>query len=484
MQILYFYIAEHPLLKDQNINLGGKYRFHYDPKDFKFTVSLNPYYLDGFFDTHQRQDKVARVNNLTAIVGQNGTGKTSLLEFIKEHLIADVDGPRVPIILAVEEQQSIKVYHFNQITIRDNNLKDFGINLTPLIPGVDFYATNEVRHRPPVKINDFQATTFVHFSNVFDGKLEYGNRGLKDISTNYLITDDHRQESNLKHIDSNTNQLDSFFGREIERQIDFVNYFHGEDPIDFQLPEYLEVKAKIKNNLENRQFNRKDAVKVSESYLTPLLKKMEGQTYVVHPKGQNYDTRQTTINYFTQVALFNLVYDLILHTDLGKYYSVKESLELPLGKIESNEIINILMNVVNRIGSIGPSDRESVFKPYSHALDHLSSFTDLLPEYITENRTIFTSEGKRFRLLLNKERFARFYDTYKRSFVHTPYLTFSWSGISSGEKAYLNILSRFYALSDSIVKDVDERLRKNVIILIDEGDVYLHPEWQPAYCRL
>ena len=59
MQILYFYIAEHSLSEGQNINLWGKYRFHYDPKDYRFTVYLNPYHLEGFFDQYQRDVKLA-----------------------------------------------------------------------------------------------------------------------------------------------------------------------------------------------------------------------------------------------------------------------------------------------------------------------------------------------------------------------------------------------------------------------------------------
>ncbi|WP_279486781.1 AAA family ATPase [Aeromonas veronii] len=46
----------------------------------------------------------------------------------------------------------------------------------------------------------------------------------------------------------------------------------------------------------------------------------------------------------------------------------------------------------------------------------------------------------------------------------------SWLGISSGQKAYINIFSSIY---NSLF-----RSRNSSIICIDEGDLYLHPEWQ------
>ena len=46
----------------------------------------------------------------------------------------------------------------------------------------------------------------------------------------------------------------------------------------------------------------------------------------------------------------------------------------------------------------------------------------------------------------------------------------SWLGISSGHVAYLNLFS-------SIFKEL-YRSRNDVILCIDEGDLYLHPQWQ------
>jgi hypothetical protein len=49
-----------------------------------------------------------------------------------------------------------------------------------------------------------------------------------------------------------------------------------------------------------------------------------------------------------------------------------------------------------------------------------------------------------------------------------------WAGISSGHKAYINLFANFHS--------VYRRLKKeNLLISIDEGDLYFHPKWQTEF---
>lgn len=47
---------------------------------------------------------------------------------------------------------------------------------------------------------------------------------------------------------------------------------------------------------------------------------------------------------------------------------------------------------------------------------------------------------------------------------------FAWWGLSSGHTAYLTLFSSIYCEL--------KRTRNDAIVLIDEGDLYLHPKWQ------
>jgi predicted ATP-dependent endonuclease of OLD family len=50
----------------------------------------------------------------------------------------------------------------------------------------------------------------------------------------------------------------------------------------------------------------------------------------------------------------------------------------------------------------------------------------------------------------------------------------SWQGISSGHKAYINIFA-------SIFNELKWIRKTNLLLCIDEGDLYLHPRWQTEF---
>jgi hypothetical protein len=52
---------------------------------------------------------------------------------------------------------------------------------------------------------------------------------------------------------------------------------------------------------------------------------------------------------------------------------------------------------------------------------------------------------------------------------------FRWHGLSAGEAALLNLFSRIHSISRY------DQYNDNIWILIDEGDLYLHPEWQRTF---
>lgn len=54
-------------------------------------------------------------------------------------------------------------------------------------------------------------------------------------------------------------------------------------------------------------------------------------------------------------------------------------------------------------------------------------------------------------------------------------LEFKWKGLSSGELALLNLLGR--------LNSVENQLENNVIVLIDEVDLGMHPEWQRKWIK-
>ena len=83
MELLYVWIEDYNNIHHQGFNFSPKHRFHFEPakdEDGKVTggtlthEEINPNYPDNFFGEH--------ISNITAIVGKNGSGKSSLVKAI------------------------------------------------------------------------------------------------------------------------------------------------------------------------------------------------------------------------------------------------------------------------------------------------------------------------------------------------------------------------------------------------------------------
>jgi hypothetical protein len=84
-----------------------------------------------------------------------------------------------------------------------------------------------------------------------------------------------------------------------------------------------------------------------------------------------------------------------------------------------------------------------------------------------------------------------------KNLYDTPYgfMSFDWRNMSTGEKAYLNLFSRFYYAKELIRDSIDranrfkmashptESIPKTLYILIDEGEIGFHLQWQKEYIQ-
>jgi len=80
----------------------------------------------------------------------------------------------------------------------------------------------------------------------------------------------------------------------------------------------------------------------------------------------------------------------------------------------------------------------------------------------------------------NQADFFEFYEIFRKTFTFEPYFNFGWANLSTGEEALLSIYSRLYSISDAELtpRASNQLLRGDIVLLIDEGELYLHPTWQ------
>jgi len=76
MELLYLWVEEYKNIHRQGFNFSSRFRCAYDSESNELTIDNNPEHIENFFG-----DNI----NITAIVGKNGSGKSSVLELIMNY---------------------------------------------------------------------------------------------------------------------------------------------------------------------------------------------------------------------------------------------------------------------------------------------------------------------------------------------------------------------------------------------------------------
>ncbi|MDN5108089.1 hypothetical protein PJV93_11325 [Aliarcobacter butzleri] len=100
MELVYLWVEDYKNIKKQGFNFSPRFRCYYDKEKNELTINENKGYVSIFPDNI----------NITAIVGENGTGKTSILERILDFFIESSDSI---IIFAIGEKLYCNYNNYN-----------------------------------------------------------------------------------------------------------------------------------------------------------------------------------------------------------------------------------------------------------------------------------------------------------------------------------------------------------------------------------
>lgn len=295
-----------------------------------------------------------------------------------------------------------------------------------------------------VNRDEIEGMDTVFFSNVFDKNyIDFGD-GVADVSVN--------NKNNPRTLARNRDSRESDFINDIEffQSREFRN-------LDLSAPPKIEIKIE-KFIARHNQTSRQSAVVPILSYLAEIRKK-------TRDRGKLYLVRQTMQMGFLKAVLERDIPDqrLISHMMGILHNNPPQELE---------EFIGELRECYSQNNDTNPLDSNFLLYETLTVLFKLESFLGEMDFDIDE-----ALKGPKFLFTIDFEPKESFWYKHLACIIQSlRFGSIKWTGVSSGQKAYLNLFSSIWNGVDSLRFRKDRK--QGTLICIDEGDLYLHPEWQ------
>ncbi|MGG5787948.1 AAA family ATPase [Bacillus pretiosus] len=471
MELLSIWIQNDINQKGKMVNLGGKYEFTLEPNG-TLKMNENKDYFPEFFDRDKGNSKLV---NVAALVGQNGAGKSVLLDCILSDLklYATTSFPMLAVLQNTESGELI-IYHslsdINYEQVKDKLNRSVTVINKPISPSRELDNGN--------LLND---VSIIYFSNIFDASIfrkdlerkeDLELRGVFDISTNYLLKQDINIYNELGLEIVNRNNVEPHRITDFFRQYKLLlNNEMVKNFIDFGLPSKVRMRLiKLDDNWVLRQWKNAPP----HSSIHTFIKRVNSKAIPSKKeRKRKFDFALTIFNayFYILITEFYQKEDLITYSIINV---IDRKLEEKKLIYDVEDIIDIFLDLKyyfeHEFEASDGKAKNDFYQLSELANDALNLLNFHFVKYPMFNLYLFKSNNK------NQFLFEDFWKYYAKFNAFIPIYQVSWGNISSGQKALLNVFSRFYSIAE-------KPLSKNLLILIDEGDIYFHPQWQKRFVK-
>ncbi len=444
LKLCYIWVEKYRNFENFGVNLSSTEKFDYNHRTGLITYETIATLPKNFFEND-------RVLDVVGIIGKNGTGKSNLLELACSLLKGGTTAVNTNFLIIIIKDGRIECHTSPDLT---HILRwDVPIDIFPYRRVIE-----------PLKV--------IYFSNVYDEREHYFDSRISNLSGNYRYK---------------RNRYASKKTSDFVKQLQFVRsaYMNAAE-----LPFPQEIAVSIKK-LNSSQTSKKPSFLSAE-----LADKFESLLKLYYKNLNTLEPSKDTFYYhilFLQILdLINIFQSEITHSrNHSDFQNITEDL---IRKIEKTDRIYkrnfdfeksweewvMRCSDILRLFDDGSSDKEK-----KQLVENLKSFNNNIAllnefnEFIDSSLINIQIEGKRgskqakyilkFKQHTNKLE-ERFYNYFDRDIK----FSLNWLGLSSGHKAYLDFFSLLWFELKSIKTE-------NVIIFIDEGDLYLHPKWQADF---
>lgn len=528
MKLVAAYIKKHKFLfnnEPQVLNFGGKYFYDFRyVSDTEITIDRkeNLTYLDNFYSKE--------IMSISAIVGANGTGKTSLLKIIHKSYQEDT-----PAIFVYEdlELDNLKYYIDNRIGIRDKA----GHLIEKSKPKINFFENIEYSNFDPASYTELYYSAVYdknisEFHSILNIETKHSEKTLEEIYNDSILKEViflhnkvsekikiiypdfpdysnivikpkklYRRDFTKVYIDSNLGNPNKgeTLKHTIERDLSVKNF---PNPV-FLLNGYLQIL-----NGENVT----DILK--EVWNLPKYKNEDvNKSHLIHTSNDLINNIEIALLSYLLLNDTFAITELAGSFDFNKILNAKnfeETLDLYLAKFiiqidkrfytDSEEIkINDYKELIHKCERLYPEssgqngqDNARLRKKITVEINGLKALKDFY-NLIKENQLLIENkEESSFLNLSVKNRetqkllfeIIQAYTNVKKYFSNIPITIKDFIEIeadkklSFGEKSLLNLYATLY---DFTLEENHTRHSMTYLLILDEADLGYHPLWKRKY---
>ena len=548
--LVYFLANSNSNLINCDLNFQSEFKFHYDEVKKTLNIKKNDSYLEDYWGKN--------VQSLTTIAGDNGIGKTSILELIKDRFLWGFNHPDKTIIVLkkdekyelyydeelLREHNSIIVnnipYDLNSLRkeegsekriLEDRDLKLLYIEKISLNKYKTFSLNDKVFLQTNTRLG--KEKTMVFYTNhwnytrrnrmykhdVDTKKLDYIDNSIgyriDSLITQFkeyevLISNDMLTVNGL--VQKSRFDVDYLFKLQEQEMINTLKYLKeniGNDEIydSLTIPEEIFIYYDFLDSQDRSEFF---SLLDDNKYLR--FEKRENNFYL---ENKIYDfifnnnkilLKESMILALTESLFSNI--DLIMPNNIKKDINILDFEKIY--KISSVGQINEYLNDFNRtviktVESLKINEATlrqiqnqeslkmelySLIKSYIDFIDYLvEDFFEKVDSHITETSTFNVNKDsettRRIEIevpiikidKLNSEIAYIFFNEYAKVKGKNKPLYFTWRGLSSGELQLLNLCTSL----NSAIKEAEF---KEILILLDEVEISLHPMLQKKFIKM